>query len=257
MSSIDGPLARAVVWLTRPAGQSAALASAIAAAGGRSLVEPLIAIEAPPEPAWQEARALATDPRGWDLCIYTSQYAVAGAERLGSRPRAAAAVGTATAALVSSSFKLPCIAPLQGSGGAALLLHPALAAASLRGRRVLVYQGMGGQDELASGLAGRGAEVLVARVYQRRALIPALASARFNQPRPTLLSLSSVDITTALIEACKAQDCQWPLTLPQLCWSARIADAAARLGCTGRQGVADDTTPESILTGLIALQREA
>jgi len=157
-----------VALVTRPAGQGAALASAIRAAGGEALECPLLDILPLPLEAATLARLLTES----STAIFISTNAVAAA--LAAVREAglvwppglrALAVGSATRdALIRAG-----IAAQAGEGTAMnseeLLSHPALA--QVQGQGILIFKGEGGRELLAEALRARGARVEECALYRR------------------------------------------------------------------------------------------
>lgn len=160
------------VWVTRPAHQAEGLATAIEAAGGHALRQPLLAIAPPTDPA--AARRELAAAADADVAVFTSANAVAGAWELvpGWRPRgSAAAVGAGTAAALRERLGERVLSPETDYSSEGLLALDALN--DVAGRRVAIVAGEGGRRRLDSVLAERGAEVVRAAVYRReRVAIP-------------------------------------------------------------------------------------
>ena len=159
----DDPLAGVGVLVTRPAGQSAELISAIEAAGGRSIVFPVIEI-APRSPQ-DIASDLAGLPEA-DINIFVSRNAVEHGLAW-SGDGAIAAVGPATASAIEAAARVVDIRPASGFDSESLLGEPALTDVS--GKTIRIIRGNGGRELLATTLRERGATVQYLEVYARRA----------------------------------------------------------------------------------------
>ena len=159
----DDPLAGVGVLVTRPAAQSAELISAIEAAGGRSIVFPVIEI-APRSPQ-EIASDLAGLPEA-DIVIFVSRNAVEHGLAW-SGDGAIAAVGPATASAIEAAARVVDIRPASGFDSESLLGEPALTDVS--GKTIRIIRGNGGRELLATTLRERGATVQYLEVYARRA----------------------------------------------------------------------------------------
>ena len=159
----DAPLAGVGVLVTRPAGQAGELVAAIEAAGGRSVVFPVIEI-APRSPQDIEAGlASMADP---DIVIFISRNAVEHGLAW-SGDGAIAAVGPATAAAVEAAARVVDIRPAGGFDSESLLEEPDLR--NVRGKTIRIIRGNGGRELLATTLRERGATVDYLEVYSRQA----------------------------------------------------------------------------------------
>ena len=158
----DAPLAGVDVLVTRPAGQAGELVAAIEAAGGRSILFPVIEI-APRSPQDIEADiAGLADP---DIVIFISRNAVEHGLAW-SGDAAIAAVGPATAAAVEAAARVVDIRPAGGFDSESLLAEPVLG--DVRGKTIRIIRGNGGRELLATTLRERGAAVDYLEVYARR-----------------------------------------------------------------------------------------
>ncbi|WP_369666049.1 uroporphyrinogen-III synthase [Thioalkalicoccus limnaeus] len=161
--------------MTRPAAQADGLCDRIAAAGGRPIRLPVLAIAPAPDPT--SLRPLLAED--WDLLVFVSRNAVEQAlplfpdQRLPTASRLVA-VGQATAQALVAAGRAPDLVPSERYDSEALLAFPALA--DLRGQRVLIVRGDGGRALLGETLAARGAEVVFAEVYRR--ILPAISVER-------------------------------------------------------------------------------
>jgi uroporphyrinogen-III synthase len=158
----DGPLAGVGVLVTRPVGQSGELVSAIEAAGGRSIVFPVIEIvPRSPQDIESDRRRLAHP----DIVIFVSRNAVEHGLAW-SDDGAVAAVGPATAAAIEASARIVDIRPASGFDSESLLTEPALL--DVAGKTIRIIRGVGGRELLATTLRERGARVDYLEVYARR-----------------------------------------------------------------------------------------
>lgn len=168
---MSGPLSGFTILVTRSAGQGRHLCALIEGAGGRALHVPALIIAALEDPA--PARARLATAGECAAVLFVSANAVAHGLALlraaGGRLPAGRvfAVGAATAAaLRAAGVPDPgTAAGVPSSEG--LLALPALAAAAIAGRRVLIVRGGAGRELLARALRERGARVETVQVYRR------------------------------------------------------------------------------------------
>ena len=159
----DAPLAGVGVLVTRPAGQAVELVSAIEAAGGRSVMFPVIEI-VPRSP--QEIEASLASMKDPDIVIFISRNAVEHGLAW-SGDGAIAAVGPATAAAVEAAARVVDLRPAVGFDSESLLEEPELK--DVRGKKIRIIRGNGGRELLATTLRERGASVDYLEVYSRQA----------------------------------------------------------------------------------------
>jgi uroporphyrinogen-III synthase len=168
VAATAGPLADIGILVTRPARQAGAFAQKIAALGAAPVIFPAIAILPSADPA-RLARAHATlgnydfavfvsanaveygvpDARAWPPTITTFATGPGTAEAL-------AAVGIAGARVPTTTFDT------EG-----LLALPEFVAP--RGKRIVIFRGDGGREQLGDALRARGATVDFVACYQRAA----------------------------------------------------------------------------------------
>ena len=161
------------VLVTRPEPAAAQLADAFAAEGAVVHRVPALAI-APVEDT-KSAERLGDRLADVSVVVFTSVNAVEGffglvpgaaPDRL---PAAVLAVGRATAEALRARGVAGVRTPRGRSDSEALLSCAQLGARKVDGRLVAVVKGEGGRDLLGKELARRGAEVVEADVYRRRA----------------------------------------------------------------------------------------
>ena len=157
------------VVLTRPRVQSEPVAAALAAAGARVIVFPTLDIVPTPLDAPSQSSLEALP--GSALAIFVSANAVehglAAARQRGPWPAEVpvATVGLATAAQLRREGFETVIAPAGRFDSEALLAL--LPPGSLRGRRVVIFRGVGGREHLRQSLSAQGAEVRYVECYRR------------------------------------------------------------------------------------------
>ena len=161
------------VLVTRPASAAARLADAFVAEGAVVHRVPALAI-APVEDT-KSAERLRRRLADISVIVFTSVNAVEGffglvpgaaPDRL---PAAVLAVGPATAAALRARGVAGVHTPRGRSDSEGLLSLPEIEARRVIGRGVAVVKGEGGRDLLGKELVRRGAELVEANVYRRRA----------------------------------------------------------------------------------------
>lgn len=252
----NGPLAGRTIVVTRPRAQAAPLAEAIAAAGGRPLIFPLLEIApaSDPQPLADAVNRLAD----YALAVFISPNAVDYAlpSILGRAAWPAtllpAAVGQGTVKALLAHGVSGCIAPTQRFDSEALLELPELAAERIGGRRVAIFRGDGGRELLADTLRERGATVDCIACYRRSGpsagLAPLLAAWREGGLDALTVSSSEglrylVDLLDDEGRACLERT---PLFVPH----CRIAENARALGLSNI--ILTDAADAGILAGLRA-----
>lgn len=225
------------VLVTRPAAQADGLVCAIEAAGGVARRFPALAILPPRDPA-AAAAALARLP-DCALAIATSANAVAGLgdwlATHGGWPAgvALAAIGAATARAAQAAGIAVACTPHGAARSEELLAEPALAAARIAGRRVLILRGEGGRELLAEELTRRGAQVGIAELYRRAVppdADPAVLAAWLDAGAFDVLTATSNESLTNLFDLLDARGRESLLSTPLLVVSPRGAQLARSLG---------------------------
>jgi len=240
------------VLVTRPEAQAEGLCRLIAAAGGRAIRIPAIAIE--PAANSEPARHLLAQT--WDLMIYISRNAVEQSlpllpdGRLPTEPQIAA-VGRATAAALAAAGRIPDLVPTERFDSESLLALPALR--ELRGARVLIVRGTGGRAVLGDALIERGAELAYAEVYRRTLpkIDPTPLVARWRQ-NVQLATATSGEVLDNLLTLVGPNGRKLLLATPLVVVSERTAVAARRMGFS-RVELAERATDEAIVAALCHL----
>lgn len=211
-----GPLSGLGVVLTRPRAQCEAIASALESQGARVIVFP--ALDIVPialSPASREA--LASLPSA-SLAIFVSanaaEHGVAAVRAAGPWPGevAVAGVGAATAAALREAGFARVIAPQGGFDSESLLACPELQ--DVKGRRVVVFRGVGGREHLRTTLEARGAAVAYVECYRRER--PA------SDPAGLLAALERGEIDAVHAMSAETVDNFLALAGPGVSWS-RVA----------------------------------
>ncbi|TLX22533.1 uroporphyrinogen-III synthase [Thermomonas fusca] len=239
------PLQHWTVLSLRPRGQHAGLRAAATRSGARLLALSPIAIDILDD---SDARQSLAAALAADILLFTSPNAARAAAALAPlRPRRGQhwlAVGAGTRrALARSGIDAVAPARMDSEG---LLGLPQLV--DVRDKRVGLVTAPGGRGVLAPSLAARGATVLRANVYARRAV--ALSSARraaleavLRDPERVLLALSSGEALDALLAQLPARGLG---KVAVVAASARLGEAARAAGFT-RIALASDARPAALL----------
>lgn len=251
-----GPLAGRTIVVTRPQAQAAPLAQAIAAAGGRPLVFPLLEISpaADPQPLAEAAERLAD----YALAVFISpnavDYALPRMLAAGPWPAALtpAAVGQGTVKALAAHGIAGCVAPTERFDSEALLELPELAAGQVAGRRVAIFRGDGGRELLADTLRQRGATVDCIACYRRsgpsEGVAPLIAAWRAG--RLDAITVSSSEGLRHLVDLLDADGRAWLQNTPIFAPHARIAENARALGLSNI--ILTDAADAGLLAGLRA-----
>jgi uroporphyrinogen-III synthase len=203
-----GPLAGLGVLVTRPARQAGPFAARLAALGAVPVVFPAIAILPADDAAPLEAVHAALER--YDLAVFVSanaaEYGVPSGRSWPSRVTALAP-GPGTAEALAALGVADARTPAATFDSEGLLALPLLA--DVRGRRVVIFRGDGGREELPDALRARGAEVDIVACYRRAApsslegLEAAFAEGRIDAV--TLTSSEGIDnLWTRIAEEARA-----------------------------------------------------
>jgi uroporphyrinogen-III synthase len=245
-----GGLSGARILVTRPVHQSENLCRLIEKQGGAAIRLPTIEIVACNDLPRKITALKSPEQFQWLVFISANAVnfalpAISGKIERFTNARIAA-IGRATAKALESAGLSVDLLPEQGFDSEALLAMPQMHAVS--GQRFLIVRGIGGREELANTLRGRGAEVGYLEVYRR--IIPSIDCS----PVINLLTRNRLDvITVTSAEALQnllmmlGEKYHKPLTvLPLVAVSDRIARIASECGFK-RIFVADSPTDTSIL----------
>jgi uroporphyrinogen-III synthase len=189
---MTAPLADKCIWLTRPAHQAAAWATALEAAGARVLREPLLAIDPPADGECARAQLAAAESA--DIVIASSANAVRSAWTLAPdfAPRGVLfAVGAASAAALERASGRPVEQPVELFSSEGLLTLARLRQPA--SQQIVLLTGEGGRTVLADTLRARGAKVGKLALYRRRPVtIPRARLARLIDTADAVVVTSGV-----------------------------------------------------------------
>jgi len=170
----------------------------------------------------------------FDLVVFTSANAVHfGASLLADeRNLTLAAVGPATARALAAAGHLNVIVPHGGYDSEHLLEDPRVGAP---GQRILLVKGTGGRDALRQELGRRGAQVVVADVYERCPAVHSAAdlasiTSQLIADVFQIITATSAEIVANLLDLAAPDMRRGFERLHWLVPSARVAAAARALG---------------------------
>ncbi|HJR11819.1 MAG TPA: uroporphyrinogen-III synthase [Rhodanobacteraceae bacterium] len=224
------PLKGIRIAITRPAGTGAAWANRVRALGGAPLLLPGSSLRAASDA--RAARTALRDALACDAVIFTSPAAVKFARQLGAlRSRATVlAPGAGTqGALRSAGFRNAIAPAREDSEG--LLALPVLH--NVRGQSIGIIGAAGGRGLLQRELAGHGAKVVHAHVYERA---PARLDRRHadalrrNARRPLYVLLSSSEALANITVGLPDDALRALLRGAAVASSARLATVARKAG---------------------------
>lgn len=253
-------LRRRVILVTRPRDQAGPLCRRIEEQGGRALRLPAVVIEPVAVPPHRVQQCLAPPP---SLVLFTSRNAVRHGplQALAARrPQPALlATGPGTAqALGALGLEADAPPPAQ-AGSEALLALPALAAAAVRGQRIVVITGQGGNPVLQETLQGRGAVLGVLEVYRRT--LPGIPGAEIqallSEGRPDTVVVTSCDGLRNLCRLIPAGERDRFRALSLAALTPGVAQLAGALDFTGAIRTAPEASDDGLLQALTALGPEA
>jgi uroporphyrinogen-III synthase len=180
------------VLVTRPELQAMPLCRLLEAQGAHTLRLPALEIKALGDRRELALRIGALDT--FNLIIFTSANAVRFGGSLLDQKRdlQLAAIGPATAKALNQAGYRVAFTPGEAPSSEGLLAHPQLQ--HLAGQRILMIKGSEGRQLLQQELGRRGADVVVADVYQR---VPVRPSAPHLQALQQQFAAGEVHVVTA------------------------------------------------------------
>lgn len=232
---MNKPLQGRRILVTRPAAQSAALASLIAERGGEAICFPLLDIR--PVDDWQPLDDAIVRLDRFALAIFISPNAVEFSlpRLLARRPwpacLQAAAIGPGTVSRLADFGITETIVPQGRYDSEALLALPPLQVGAIAGKQVLILRGNGGRELLAETLGARGATVECVACYRREP--PSDSSMIVSLLRNNgldALTLSSSEGLRNLLDMLDTGSRERLLALPVFVPHQRIVEEAKRHG---------------------------
>lgn len=252
MQSLDG----ISVLVTRPAEQAENLARAIENAGGVAIRAPMIVIAGLADPA--AANAIAARIDEFDAAIFVSRNAVEfGLALLPPASRTLAkmpvfAVGLGTAAALKAAGVKHALTPASEFSSEGLLRLDGLSEAKVKGKRIIIFRGVGGREYLAKTLERRHAQVTYLECYERRKPPIVLAQTlKKNAVKvPDIGLATSIEVLDNLVEKIEAEGIDHLFDMQMLVVGSRVGQEVESLGFTQRPLVVENPSDESILKRL-------
>ncbi len=246
----DRPLAGSSIIVTRPREQAADLVRRIEELGGKSLLFPLLEIEAVRDD--QALREQISRLKQADLAIFISPNAVRhgmAAIRASGELSASLKIATVGQGSAKALHELGIdhvIVPAERFDSEGLLALPELQ--NVTGMRVMIFRGDGGRELLGDTLKARGATVEYVTCYLRSK--PGLDIGALLAATPEALTVTSSEALCHLWEMLDDTQRRVLCTIPLFLPHERIAEAARRLGW--RQVLVTESGDDGLLSGLIA-----
>jgi uroporphyrinogen-III synthase len=166
------PLDGISVLVTRPLDQNESLARAIEQQGGTAIRAPMIVITDLADDTAARKAAAAVDSCACVIFVSRNAalFGVKLIERCGKKlaGKAVFAVGLGTAAALAQLGVSGVETPASEFSSEGLLRLDGLAEHHIKGKRILIFRGVGGREHRAKTLERRGAEVIYCECYERR-----------------------------------------------------------------------------------------
>ena len=220
--------------MTRPAGQAAHLAEALADLGAQPVLFPVLAIEAVADVTPLLDAAIRLDQYDWAMFVSPNAVdqalAVILAQRAWSASVRAATVGHSSEAALARYGIGDVVAPQERFDSEALLALPEFA--DVRGKQVVIFRGDAGRDLFGDTLTARGATVDYVTCYRRvrPALDPAPLLKLWSEGRLDAMTITSSEGLRNLYDMVGKVGQGWLKRTPTFVPHARIAEQARALG---------------------------
>lgn len=235
VTSAVRPLEGRHIVITRPAGQAAHLAEALADLGAKPVLFPVLAIFDVEDLRPLQEAAIRLD--GFDWACFVSPNAVEKSLSVVLSKRAwpkhlrAATVGKSSEQALAKFGVSDVVAPQDRFDSEALLDLPDLQ--NVAGKRVVIFRGDGGRALLGDTLRQRGAEVEYVACYRRAKpdLDPAPLLKLWNEGRLDAVTVTSSEGLRNLVEMVGKLGQTWLKKTPLFVPHQRIAGVARALGC--------------------------
>jgi uroporphyrinogen-III synthase len=248
------------VLVTRPVDQAERLCRLIEAAGGTAVRLPAIEILDPLDTSRLET--VTATLSSYDLAVFVSVNAVRkGLDFITARGAWPVNVRIATVGARSAQALEPYglavdLVPQHQFNSEALLALDELQ--DMSDRRVLIFRGNGGREQLFETLTGRGATVEYAEVYRRACpVVDATSLLPHWQPGALdVITITSNETLRNLFDMAGAAGQPLLRQLPLVVVSRRQALLAERLGFSQAVRVADNASDEALVAALCQLRAE-
>ncbi len=249
----DGALAGRRIVVTRPAGQAAHLAEALARHGARPVLFPVLEIRDLADPTPLLDLAIRLDD--YDLAVFVSPNAVSRSLAVILSRRAwpaglmAATMGLSSERELARFGIADVIAPRHRFDSEALLDLPELR--GVAGKRIVIFRGDAGRELLGDTLSERGARVDRVACYRRARpkLDPAPLLALWTRGELDAVTVTSSEGLRNLFDMVGPLGQAWLRKTPLFVPHARIAAQAQALGLT--RVVATGPADDGLVAGLI------
>lgn len=247
------PLTGRHVVVTRPAGQAAHLATALAGRGAIPVLYPVLEIRDIEDPAAVLDAAIRLD--SFDLAVFVSPNAIEKALALILPRRSWPAALRVAAPGKSSEGELArhgihdVLSPPLRFDSEALLELPELT--DVRGKRVIIFRGEGGRELLGDTLRARGAAIEYLTCYRRsKPLIdPAPLLKLWEEGQLDAVTMTSSEGLRNFVDMVGRLGLAWLKKTPVFVPHARIAGQAQALGLG--KVIATDPGDDGLLAGLM------
>lgn len=249
---MTAPLSGRHIVITRPAGQAAHLAEALANLGAKPVLYPVLAIADIADPAPLADIAARLDEFDWAAFVSPNAIEKALGYLLSHRkwpPRLrAAAIGKSSEMALAAFGVHDVTAPRERFDSEALVALPALQ--DMRGKRVVIFRGDGGRELLGDTLAARGASIEYVTCYHRAkpALDPAPLIKLWSDGRLDAVTVTSSEGMRNLYEMVGKLGQSWLRKTPTFVPHERIAEQARALGL--REVILTGAGDDGLIAGL-------
>lgn len=251
------PLDGISVLVTRPVDQNESLATAIETQGGTAIRAPMIIISGLSDEA--AAGQAATLLASFDIAIFVSRNAanfgfdLVQQHGASLRGKPVFAVGLGTSAELRKLGVEDVATPASEFSSEGLLRLDGLAEHHIKGKRIVIFRGIGGRELLAKTLERRGAEVVYCECYERRKPDVVLGQElKKNAVKvPDIGLATSMEALDNLVAKIEDEGIEQLFDMQMLVVGSRVAQEVESLGFTHHPMVVENPSDESILRRLI------